>query len=208
MEQELHSTIQEIKKSLRLSMNGVVSTLQRKQGLDYKINFGVEIPRVKEISTRYPQNRELSTALWGENIRECKMLAIFLMPPCEFTADDAAKWIEETRFTEIADLLSMHLLCKIPAAPSLATAWIGRNEGMFPYCGLMTLSHIFRSGKSINVEDEELYLKQLSTILSSADRGKVIQNCAYTSLLKYISCNEERNRAKVMEKSELQHFFI
>ena len=43
---DIHSTILDIKKSLRLSMNGVVSTLQRRQGLDYKINFGVEIPRI------------------------------------------------------------------------------------------------------------------------------------------------------------------
>ena len=52
MSEELQQTIKEIKKQLRLSMNGVVSTLQRRQGLDYKINFGVEIPRLKEIALR------------------------------------------------------------------------------------------------------------------------------------------------------------
>jgi hypothetical protein len=50
MNEELHQIIKEIKTQLRLSMNGIVSTHQRRQGLDYKINFGVEIPRLKEIA--------------------------------------------------------------------------------------------------------------------------------------------------------------
>ena len=78
MSEELQQTIKEIKKQLRLSMNGVVSTLQRRQGLDYKINFGVEIPRLKEIALRYSKDVELAEELWKENIRESKLLAIFL----------------------------------------------------------------------------------------------------------------------------------
>ena len=109
MEQTVRDKILEIKKSLRLSMNGVVSSLQRKQGLDYKINFGVEIPRLKSIAAQYPKERTLALALWQENIRECKMLAIMLMPSEAFTATDANRWIAETPFTEVADHLSMQL---------------------------------------------------------------------------------------------------
>ena len=71
MTEHLHETTKKIKQSLRLSMNGIVSTHQRRQGLDYKINFGVEVPRLKTIAQEYPQDRELAEALWQENIREC-----------------------------------------------------------------------------------------------------------------------------------------
>ena len=50
MAETVQDEVREIKKSLRLAMNGVVSTLQRRQGLNYKINFGVEIPRLKGIA--------------------------------------------------------------------------------------------------------------------------------------------------------------
>ena len=60
MTEDLHEIIKTIKKEFRLSMNGVVSTLQRRQGLDYKINFGVEIPRLKDIAAKYQKNKELA----------------------------------------------------------------------------------------------------------------------------------------------------
>ena len=80
MNGHLHETTKRIKQSLRLSMNGIVSMHQRRQGLDYKINFGVEIPRLKSIAQEYAQDKELATTLWNDNIRECKLLAIFLLP--------------------------------------------------------------------------------------------------------------------------------
>ena len=70
MEQNILDEVRDIKKSLRLAMNGVVSTLQRRQGLDYKINFGVEIPRLKGIAGEHAKNSDLATALWQDNIRE------------------------------------------------------------------------------------------------------------------------------------------
>ena len=63
MNEELHRIIKEIKTQLRLSMNGIVSTHQRRQGLDYKINFGVEIPRLKEIAARYTKDETLAEHL-------------------------------------------------------------------------------------------------------------------------------------------------
>ena len=57
MEECINDKVREIKKSLRLAMNGVVSTLQRRQGLDYRINFGVEIPRLKGIAAKYFKSR-------------------------------------------------------------------------------------------------------------------------------------------------------
>ena len=39
-----------IKTQLRLSMNGAVSQSMREKGLVYKLNFGVELPRIKMIA--------------------------------------------------------------------------------------------------------------------------------------------------------------
>lgn len=41
------------KGQFRLFMNGVVSQSMREKGLDYKLNFGIELPRLKEIAARY-----------------------------------------------------------------------------------------------------------------------------------------------------------
>ena len=60
-------------------MNGPVSQSMREKGLAYKVNFGVELPRLREMAEEWPHNYELAAALWKENIRECRLLAGMLM---------------------------------------------------------------------------------------------------------------------------------
>ena len=55
---DVHETIKDIKGQFRLFMNGVVSQSMREKGLDYKLNFGIELPRLKEIAARYEKNHD------------------------------------------------------------------------------------------------------------------------------------------------------
>lgn len=50
---DVKEQLKDIKTQLRLSMNGVVSQSMREKGLDYKLNFGVELPRIKSIAAAY-----------------------------------------------------------------------------------------------------------------------------------------------------------
>ena len=183
MDENIQNEIRDIKKSFRLSMNGVVSTLQRRQGLDYKINFGVEIPRLKGIAAEHPKNRELATALWQDNIRECKMMAIFLMPE-ENYCDVADKWIGETKFTEIADQLAMHLLCKMPGAAEKALEWARHNEEIFRYCGYQTISHLLRRGMTLDEPQEKMFFERLTRMPGSESGVNV--KCAHNAAINYI----------------------
>ena len=183
MDEKIQNEIREIKKSFRLAMNGVVSTLQRRQGLDYKINFGVEIPRLKGIAEKHSKNRELATALWQDNIRECKMLAIFLMPEDGY-GDVAEKWIEECRFTEIADQLAMHLLCRMPDAAEKALLWTRHDGEMFRYCGYQTISHLLRRGMTLNELQECSLFESLTGI--PCGEPSVNIKCAMNATMNYI----------------------
>ena len=50
---DIKEQLKDIKTQLRLSMNGAVSQSMREKGLVYKLNFGVEIPRIKMIAEGY-----------------------------------------------------------------------------------------------------------------------------------------------------------
>ena len=182
MEESTRDKVREIKKSLRLAMNGVVSTLQRRQGLDYKINFGVEIPRLKGIANAFTKDRELAETLWQDNIRECKMLAIFLMPE-EEAASVADSWIVGTKFTEIADQLAMHLLCKLPHAWDKALQWVAKNDGLHAYCGYLTISHLVRKGITPTQEQETAFFK---AVAGMQDEQGVTGNCALNATMNYL----------------------
>ena len=68
--ESLQDEIREIRKQLRLAMNGVISTSMREKGIVYKLNFGVPYPEIKEIARKHKPNGELAAALWKEDIRE------------------------------------------------------------------------------------------------------------------------------------------
>ena len=75
---DVRETIKDIKGQFRLFMNGVVSQSMREKGLDYKLNFGIELPRLKEIAARYEKKVMKWRKLYGKKIsvnvkfwREC-----------------------------------------------------------------------------------------------------------------------------------------
>ena len=50
---DIKEQLKDIKTQLRLSMNGVVSPSMREKVLNYKLNFGVELTRIKSIASAY-----------------------------------------------------------------------------------------------------------------------------------------------------------
>ena len=192
----IQDSIRAIKKDLRLSMNGVVSTLQRNQGLNYKINFGVEIPRLKGIAAKYGKDRELAMSLWNDNIRECKMLAIFLMPE-EHYRETSGKLVDEVPYTEIADHLAKEILCNIPGIAGDAVSWLAKAGGLYSYCGYMTLSHLFRKGILLEPGMEERYISQAAKEIKAGVQSPTAK-AAYNSLMLY-SDNGEEFEARVEE---------
>ena len=101
--ESLQDEIREIRKQLRLAMNGVISTSMREKGIVYKLNFGVPYPEIKEIARKHKPNGELAAALWKEDIREFKILATFLQPAETLPLDEAKRWVKEIPYLEIAE---------------------------------------------------------------------------------------------------------
>lgn len=83
---DIKEQLKDIKTQLRLSMNGAVSQSMREKGLVYKLNFGVELPRIKMIAEGYEKNHGLAQALWKRTFasvkswRECYSLSIHFIP--------------------------------------------------------------------------------------------------------------------------------
>ena len=60
---QLAEQLRMIKRSLRGVMNGPVSASMREKGLNYKIIFGVELPRLQAMANEFPHTYELAAAL-------------------------------------------------------------------------------------------------------------------------------------------------
>ena len=139
---DLHEQLKDIKTQFRLAMNGAVSQSMREKGLVYKLNFGVELPRIKQIAARYEKNHELAQALWKEDIRECKILAALLQPVETFLPEIADIWVESIRNIEVAELTSMNLFQHLPYAPAKSLQWIADEREYFQVCGFLTIARL------------------------------------------------------------------
>ena len=164
-----HDTVIEIKKALRAAMNGVLSAKMREAGMPYNLVFGVELPRLLEISKEFAPDLKLALELWNENIRECKILAVLLLPDGEMTADLAEIWVSEIPTAEIAQILVMYQLRNLPQAADVAFRWIASEDDTKQLCGYLTIAHLLQRGAELNERSVKEITDQATAGLEQAD---------------------------------------
>ena len=165
--EELHQQIKDIKAQFRLFMNGMVSQSMREKGLDYKLNFGIEYPRIKEIASGYTPSHELAQALWKENIRECKIMAGLLQPVDTFYPEIAEIWIEGMAYHELAEYTVMNLFQKLPYASEVVFPWMADDREYFQLCGFLLITRLLMKGLKMNERAEDEFIDQATVSLRS-----------------------------------------
>ena len=183
MDNNIHETIKDIKSKFRLFMNGMVSQSMREKGMEYKLNFGIEYPRIKEIAAGYEPDHELAQALWKENIRECKILAGLLQPADTFYPEIADIWIEGMDYPELAEYTVMNLFQRLPYASEVVFRWMADEREMFQLCGFLLMARLLMKGEKLNERAEAEFLDQACTAVEG-DCGPV-QKAASVALRKY-----------------------
>ena len=147
---EIEQKVKEIKQTFRQAMDGQVSQSMRQKGVDYRLNWGVTLPRLREMADEIkaqplPDGGEysLAIALWKENVRECKILATMLMPPDEMLPEVADIWMEQTTTVELAEQTAFNLYQHLPYAAEKAFLWISSSDDLPQICGYHILSRLF-----------------------------------------------------------------
>ncbi len=192
MDNNIHETIKDIKSKFRLFMNGMVSQSMREKGMEYKLNFGIEYPRIKEIAAGYEPDHELAQALWKENIRECKILAGLLQPADTFYPEIADIWIEGMDYPELAEYTVMNLFQRLPYASEVVFRWMADEREMFQLCGFLLMARLLMKGEKLNERAEAEFLDQACTTVEG-DCGPV-QKAASVALRKYAHQSRENKR--------------
>ena len=115
-----NNTANEIRRSFRSRMNGVVSQNMRSYGSEYRINWGVSLLHLKEMAADYKPDSEVARILWHDDVRESRIMALLLMPADGFDPETAREWIADLRNQEMAEMAATLLFSKLTYAPSLA----------------------------------------------------------------------------------------
>ena len=147
---DIQQQVKEIKQSFRQMMDGSVAASMRTKGVDYKLNWGATLPRLREKAEEIGKNYDLAIALWKENVRECKILATMIMPPSEVLPEVIDIWMEQTPTQEIAEQAAFNLYQYLPFAPEKAYTWIASDKELYQLCGFHILSRLFMNGQEPN----------------------------------------------------------
>lgn len=199
---DIHETIKEIKAQFRLYMNGAVSKSMREKGLGYKLNFGIEYPRLKEIASGYEKNHDLAQALWKEDIRECKILAGLLQPVDTMFLEIAEIWIDGMTYPELADYTVMNLFQHLPYASEIVFRWMADDRERYLQCGFLLIARLFMKDLRLNERGEQEFLDQAFVSLED-NRYPVVRKAAATALKKFGSQSPAARRAVLKQLTPL-----
>lgn len=189
MDNQTQEKLKAIKRSFFLRMDGKASRSMREKGLDYKINWGVSIPDLRQMAAQYGKDYALAIALWKEDIRECKILATMIMPPEEMLPEIVELWMEQTPSQEIAEMAAFNLYQHLDYAPVMAFQWIAGDNEMEQICGYNLLSRLFMKGQEPNERGIQEFLDQALTALQSPSVS--VRHAAMNSVQRFASLGDD-----------------
>ena len=155
---KVEDKVKEIKQSFRLMMDGAVAKSMRDKGVDYKLNWGATLPRLKAMADEMVNGQwsmvndryDLTIALWKENVRECKILATMLMPAERMLPEVADIWMEQITTQELAEQAAFNLFQHLSYAPEKAYTWMASDKELYQLCGFHIISRLFMDKREPN----------------------------------------------------------
>lgn len=170
--EKIRQQVKDIKQSFRQLMDGAVSKSMRDKGVDYKLNWGATLPRLREMANEIARRQsaadslyDLAIALWKEDVRECKILATLLMPADQMLPEVCDIWMEQVSSQEIAEQVAFNLWQHLPYAPEKAYQWIASDKEYYQLCGFHVLSRLFVNRQEPNERGINEFLDQALSAL-------------------------------------------
>ena len=192
--ESLQDEIREIRKELRLAMNGVISTSMREKGIVYKLNFGVPYPEIKGIARKHKPNGELAAALWKEDIREFKILATFLQPAETLPLDEAKRWI--------AEHCCRNLFVHLPYMEDFTSDLVADKKNEFARTvAFLTWAENFKRGGSLSSVVLGSFLAEtLSSLAETKDfKSTLKEKQASIQAMKFYGRQSEGNAERILD---------
>ncbi len=156
--EKIETDLKQIRRLILLSMNGITADNMETAGIFYKQNFGVPLPRIKEIAVKYPKNQILAEHLWLSNIREMMIMATIIFPPSLFSEKLFNKWIEDIKTAELCRQFSFNLFAKTNYAEKKISQLLDSESDCNQIIALLTASRI-------------------SSKMSKENKEKIIEHC-------------------------------
>lgn len=133
--------MQRVKRHMFAMRNGIIADTLRKAGSPFAMIFGMNLPQIVEMAQEFGPDMELAQKLWHDTrTRESMLLAPMLMPVESVDQEMSRQMIAEINCTEVADVLCLKLLRRLPFALDLAKSELtSSGDGLRRYTAVRLL---------------------------------------------------------------------
>ncbi len=190
--------VKKIKRSFRLFMNGVASSSMRDKGLEYKINWGIPVTRLRDMAAQYAPSVALAERLWESDVRECKILATMLMPAERFSEPMALSWLSACNNQELVEMLVFNLVQNMPGVETFVVSLLCSDERNAPLAALHLVSRLVARQNVAFMTDEVVSSFAQLVIKALNGTDAVLKHAALNSVTRYVD-RELKGADKVVE---------
>lgn len=185
-EQEFRQILTQI----RLAKNGETVEQMKRNGVNYKTNWGASIISLRDIAKAYEPNHLLALKLWNKKWRETMILAAMLDSPAEVTEEQMDFWTKSLETAEIAEILNTYLWSKTKFAFVKSLEWCRGKKHLVRYTGLHLMGRLAIAQKSAMDELFEPFFDVLSPLAKDPELTQVFYRSFILLGMKSKSMNE------------------
>ena len=140
---------QEILSRIKPLQNGEVVNSMQNRGVEYKVNYGVSIPLLRQLALEYNKNHLLALKLWNKQWRETMILATLLEEPAEVTENQMDFWVKNFQSIEIAEQAAMNLFSKTGFAYQKAFEYCLGKKLLVKIVGLLMIGRLALTDREV-----------------------------------------------------------
>ncbi|WP_372947596.1 hypothetical protein [Mariniphaga sp.] len=161
---ETEKTFQQLLRQIKLRKNGDVSNSLKRQGIAYKLNWGVSVVELRDLAKEIKPDHLLSLKLWNKQWRETMILATLLDEPEKVTEEQMDFWTKSFENREIAEQASANLWVKTKFAFAKAIEWSRGKKHLVRFTGIHLMGRLALTQKNAIDEMFEPFFEELAVL--------------------------------------------
>ncbi len=209
---ETEKDFQQLLRQIKLRKNGDVSISMKKQGIEYKLNWGVSVVELRELARELKPDHLLALKLWNKKWRETMILATLLDEPDKVTEEQMDFWTKSFENREIAEQASANIWVKTKFAFAKAIEWSRGKKHLVRFTGIHLMGRLAITQKKAIDEMFEPFFEELAvvgkdprlnaviyrTVIALGTRSKMLNDMA-VELAKTLQLYEQEDTVKLGE---------
>lgn len=125
-----------------------IAAVNQRHGDDHAVN----LTKVRSIAKRVKTQPELATQLWATNDSACRLLALLVCRPNQFSASDLDQMVRQARTPKVHDWLVGYVVAKSPHRESLRLAWMDDPDPVVASAGwALTAQRVSKSPDGLDL---------------------------------------------------------